>query len=97
MSSLENALFSCGILHPIQQLLGKQKDVNIWTIQMISLNAFANQTGAVLHYKAAIRRKHKLIHEKDENVCAQRYSSPESESETVEETLSGNSIYLSIT
>lgn len=82
MSDLENVLYSCGILQPLQQLVAKQKDVNIWNIHLFSLNAFANKTGMVLEYKAAIKRRHKFANEEDENMCAQRYSSPETDTET---------------
>lgn len=94
MSFLENALFSCGILHPIQSMLNKQKDINIWNIQMISLSEFANKTGTVLQFKAAIRRKHRAIHTQDENQCAQRCSSPESGADTIEEQPNGSSFRI---
>lgn len=95
MSALENSLFSCGILHPLQHLLNKHKDINIWTVQMIALNAFANNTGQILKFKAAVRRKHKLINDRDESICAQRFSSPESDSEDAKEKRSGKRVYLS--
>lgn len=97
MSAIEKALFSCGILNPMKQLLDKHKNIDIWTVQILALNALASKTGEELKFRAAVRRMHKLITARDENIGAQQYSSSESDIENAKEEFNGNTcIYLAI-
>lgn len=97
MSALEKALFSCGILNPMKQLLDKHKNIDIWTVQILALNALASKTGEELKFRAAVRRKHKLVTAGDENIGAQQHSSSESDIENAKEELNGKTcFYLAI-